>query len=187
MADRKLVTRERILNSAFDLFAHHGFAEVSIDMVARRAYVAHGTVLSHFGHKPNLFAAAARLAGDRYIQTFHEIHDHAAPFLDTATSWVRHLQDDSPVSCLLRLLVGDHHDRAIRAASDAVNNQLVDFWREWLRDHHRHHVRESIGDTTHVAHTIVAALTGLATVKLNQSDYSLGRTLSELMLLVEHA
>lgn len=187
MADRKLVTRERILGAAFDLFAQHGFADASIDMIARRAYVAHGTVLAHFGRKSEIFAAVARLAGQRYIQTFHEVHDEAASFLDTATSWVRHLQSDSAISCLMRSLFGEHPHRAIGAASDVVNAQMVDFWCDWLRHHRRQHVRVCVGDTSHAAHTIVATLSGLATVKLDQSDYSLHRSLTDLMRLVEQA
>lgn len=68
--DRKVVTHERILNAAVNEFARHGFADASVDMIARRAQVAHGTVFAHFGRKADVFAAAARLAGEQFVRTF---------------------------------------------------------------------------------------------------------------------
>lgn len=182
--NRKTETHERILESAFDEFARHGFAETSMGTIARHARVAHGTVFSHFGRKADVFAAVVRLAGERFVQSFNEIHEDGASFLETATTWVGHLQSDSPFSRLLRSLGGDHPHRAVEAASDAVNVLFMAFWREWLYAYGRRHSRESIGDPARVARTVVAALAGLATIKIEPPDDAL-RSLSTLAQLVE--
>ena len=182
--NRKVVTHERILNAALDEFARHGFANTSVDMIARRAGVAHGTVLSHFGRKADVFAASVRVAGERFVNTFREVHNDRASFLETATTWVGLLQSASPVARLLRGLSGDHHHHAIETASDAVNTLFVGFWGEWLHDRSRHHVRESICDSAGVARTIIAALSGLAVAKLDEPERSL-RALAQLAKLIE--
>ena len=183
--DRKVVTHERILNAALDEFARHGFADASVDMIARRAQVAHGTVFAHFGRKADVFAAAACLAGEHFVRTFRDIQHDGASFLEAATTWVRHLQSESPFSRLLRSLSADHRHRAVQAASDAVNSLFVNFWREWL-DHCRPHISGPIGDSVSVARTIVAALSGLATMRADQPDRSV-RALATLAELVERA
>lgn len=52
-------TAERILDTATDLFGSQGFAEVSLDDVARAADVTRGAVYHHYGSKAGLFAAVA--------------------------------------------------------------------------------------------------------------------------------
>ena len=180
--DRKRLTRARILDAAFEQFARHGFADTSIDMIARRARVAHGTVFSHFGHKPHVFAAAALVAGERFLDTFRH---HDASFLDTAAGWIRHLRSDAPIARLLRSLDGDHRHGAVEAAAEAVNGLFVEFWRAWIDNHPRRHVG-SLAEAEGVAHVIVAALTGLATIKTHEPDSAV-RALFALAELIDHA
>lgn len=56
------LTAQRVLDSAAELFTHRGFAEVSLDDVARAAGVTRGAVYHHYRNKTGLFeAVAARL------------------------------------------------------------------------------------------------------------------------------
>jgi|TARA_R110002033_G_scaffold51704_3_gene98721 AcrR family transcriptional regulator len=50
--------RAQVLESAIDLFCHHGFPNTSMDEVAKHAGVSKQTVYSHFGSKDDLFVSA---------------------------------------------------------------------------------------------------------------------------------
>lgn len=49
-------TQERIIQSALDLFAAHGFNGATTEAIARRAGVTEKTLFRHFGNKKHLFA-----------------------------------------------------------------------------------------------------------------------------------
>ncbi len=55
---RKLGSRERILNSATELFCKYGFNKVSINEVMSLARLTHGAFYSHFESKEALFKAS---------------------------------------------------------------------------------------------------------------------------------
>lgn len=58
-------TAQRVLDSAIDLFAARGFADVSLDDIAGFAEVTRGAIYHHFRNKASLFAAvAARLQSE---------------------------------------------------------------------------------------------------------------------------
>ncbi|KOO11428.1 transcriptional regulator, partial [Vibrio xuii] len=46
--NKRQITRERILNAAWALFAENGYEETTTRQIARHANVADGTVFSHF-------------------------------------------------------------------------------------------------------------------------------------------
>ncbi|QOR69442.1 TetR family transcriptional regulator [Ruania alkalisoli] len=52
-------TAQRVLEAATEQFASRGFADVSLDDVARAAEVTRGAVYHHYGSKAKLFAAVA--------------------------------------------------------------------------------------------------------------------------------
>ena len=52
---RKALTRERIIQAAFELISDKGFAGASTREIARRAGVAEITLFRHFASKENLF------------------------------------------------------------------------------------------------------------------------------------
>jgi AcrR family transcriptional regulator len=54
-ARRKLVTHERILGAARQLFAERGYEGASISQIATRAHVSRSAVFWHFGDKRSLF------------------------------------------------------------------------------------------------------------------------------------
>jgi AcrR family transcriptional regulator len=59
-AEHKHSTRQRILESARQLFNRKGFAEVSIDQVMANAGLTHGGFYRHFRDKDELYAQAVR-------------------------------------------------------------------------------------------------------------------------------
>jgi AcrR family transcriptional regulator len=56
-ASKPLAARDRILASAYELFAHRGIRAVGIDEVIRRAEVAKATLYRHFASKDELVLA----------------------------------------------------------------------------------------------------------------------------------
>ncbi|TXH69656.1 MAG: TetR/AcrR family transcriptional regulator [Thiothrix sp.] len=61
-ATHKPQTRERILNSAAQLFTKNGYEGVSIDQVMAEAGLTRGAFYSHFADKSSLYAAAIQYA-----------------------------------------------------------------------------------------------------------------------------
>jgi AcrR family transcriptional regulator len=56
-AEAAALTAARVLDAASTLFAAHGYADVSLDDVARAADVTRGAVYHHYRNKSGLFAA----------------------------------------------------------------------------------------------------------------------------------
>jgi AcrR family transcriptional regulator len=69
---RKAQTRERIVAAALDQLAEGGYASATIQVVAKRAGVATGTVYRHFPSKSDLFAEVFRRASRRELEAFEE-------------------------------------------------------------------------------------------------------------------
>jgi AcrR family transcriptional regulator len=70
---RKAETRERIVSAALDQLAEGGYASASVQVVARRAGVATGSVYRHFPSKADLFTEVFRRASQREIDVMHEV------------------------------------------------------------------------------------------------------------------
>lgn len=122
-------TAQRILESATDLFAAQGFAEVSLDDVARAAGVTRGAVYHHYDNKTGLFTAvAARVQSDvAQAVVTAAAHAGAAPgdqlragshaFLDAITrgAAVRILLIDAPA------VIGWQEWRRLDGANSAIH------------------------------------------------------------------
>jgi AcrR family transcriptional regulator len=96
-AERRAVTRGRILEAAAALFARQGYAETSVQAIVRRARVAKGTFYQHFDSKLAVFhvvgrrwlretaerTAAALAAGHPPVRVLRElVHDGCQWFAD---------------------------------------------------------------------------------------------------------
>lgn len=66
-AEQVAATRDRILESALELFGTRLYDEVSLDEVAAAADTTVQTVIRHFGSKESLFAAMADWSSERMI------------------------------------------------------------------------------------------------------------------------
>jgi len=60
MADKKISTRDLLIETAGELFAEHGFAGTSIKMIAEKSNQNIAAVNYHFGGKQNLFLETLR-------------------------------------------------------------------------------------------------------------------------------
>jgi AcrR family transcriptional regulator len=70
---RRLATRERIVDAALDQMAEGGYASAGVQVVARRAGVAVGTVYRHFPSKGYLFTEAFRRASQRELDVVVQV------------------------------------------------------------------------------------------------------------------
>jgi AcrR family transcriptional regulator len=69
---RKAEARERIVAAALDQLAEGGYASATMQIVAKRAGVATGTVYRHFPSKSDLFAEVFRRASSREMKIFEQ-------------------------------------------------------------------------------------------------------------------
>lgn len=127
-------TAQRLLDAATELFAAHGFGDVSLDDVARAAAVTRGAVYHHYRNKAALFAAvAARLQA--------EIAEAVAAAAENAGF------DPSA-----QLRAGSHAFLDTITSGAAVQVLLIDApavigWREWRRldgENSEAHLREAL-------------------------------------------
>jgi AcrR family transcriptional regulator len=70
---RKAATREAIVGAALAQVAAGGYASAGVQMVARRAGVAVGTVYRHFPSKGDLFAEVFRRAAERELDVVLQV------------------------------------------------------------------------------------------------------------------
>ncbi|MFJ5774511.1 TetR/AcrR family transcriptional regulator [Streptomyces sp. NPDC093094] len=67
--------RERVLTAAMDEFGTHGYSTGSLNVIARQAGVAKGSLFQYFAGKLDLFTYVAE-------QTSHRVREHMSPWLD---------------------------------------------------------------------------------------------------------
>jgi AcrR family transcriptional regulator len=73
---RRAATRERILDAALDQLAEGGYASASVNVIARRADIATGSVYRHFPSKSDLFAEVFRRASARELNVMADTAAH---------------------------------------------------------------------------------------------------------------
>ena len=154
MAGSGLAPRERILNTAYDLFSTRGVRDVGIDEVIRESGVAKATLYKHFGSKDDLVLAflaireqrwtmglvdaQARARGStpegRLLAIFDVLHDwfHSPDF--DACAFISVLLEMGPDHPLGR--AGIEHlehirDVVVTLATEAGLEDVDDFARSW--------------------------------------------------------
>jgi TetR/AcrR family transcriptional repressor of nem operon len=128
--EQKLRSRERILRSAFSLFAGRGYDNVTIADVMREAEMTHGAFYSHFDSKQQLYAEAitsgARESGTAKLAAAGEMGDVGLAqllkvYLDESHAC------DAVTPCPLAFLATDVANREdeVRGAYTRVFKRLV--------------------------------------------------------------
>mgnify|MGYP005826844423 CR=1 FL=1 len=98
---RKELKRTQILNAATKLFVEQGYANISMDFIAKSAEVSKQTVYSHFGSKEELFAASIKQKCDSYQMLDLSIENIDDPFeflLELARRFVSMVTSDAAVA-----------------------------------------------------------------------------------------
>ncbi len=100
-------SKDRILQSAAMLFTHHGFEQISIDQVMKKAELTRGAFYSHFSSKSDLYAQAITKASQvayqrKPINCPQNMEDFAQYYLST-----QHRDNSNEQACPLAFLVSD--------------------------------------------------------------------------------
>jgi len=100
-------SKDRILQSAAMLFTHHGFEQISIDQVMKKAELTRGAFYSHFSSKSDLYAQAITKASQvayqrKPIKCPQNMEDFAQYYLST-----QHRDNNNEQACPLAFLVSD--------------------------------------------------------------------------------
>ena len=103
LPEKKRKREARIVQSASDLFARDGYAETSIDAIARRADVAVGTVYNYFQNKPALLMRVLTSGKSKSLQ---------------ASTALAKAQPYGPVEAIYHLVYAqmqgaNHHDKKL--------------------------------------------------------------------------
>ncbi|MCB0911156.1 MAG: TetR family transcriptional regulator [Propionibacteriaceae bacterium] len=155
-------TARHVLDVATSEFAVHGFAEVSLDTVAREASVTRGAVYHHYRSKVGLFHAVTTRLQERVAASVVEAAEGAGP------------------SAADRLRAGCHAFVRAATAEPVARILLVDApavlgWSEWRRldaENSGTHLREALADV------------GVADDDLDATVASLSGAMNELALWV---
>ncbi|WP_022948931.1 TetR/AcrR family transcriptional regulator [Methylohalobius crimeensis] len=59
--------RDQLLDHAMQLFAEHGYGNLSLETIAREAHVSLRTIYRHFGGKADLFGAVVHRVSDEFV------------------------------------------------------------------------------------------------------------------------
>ena len=70
----ELLSRDRLLDTAFSLFLEYGYGNLSLETIAREARVSMRTIYSQFGGKAGLFGAVIRRCSDQFATGLSEEH-----------------------------------------------------------------------------------------------------------------
>lgn len=111
--------RERVLVAAMDEFGTHGYSTGSLNVIAREAGVAKGSLFQYFSGKLDLFTYVAE-------QTSLRIYAHMQPWLDGydgTSDFATHLVD--ALEAWLDYFAGQPLERGVTAATNMEMNPAV--------------------------------------------------------------
>jgi len=95
----KLPPRERILNTASDLFYRQGYHATGINQIIREAGVAKASFYDHFASKEDLAVAYLQARSDRWIRLLTDVTQSESPILSLFDFLHRWVQDTNYQGC----------------------------------------------------------------------------------------
>lgn len=137
-ADRKALRRKELTEAAFVVFARDGFAQASIDAVAKEANAAKGTVYVYFKSKEELFEAVVHERLTPVIETLESVgldfEGPAASILERQVRFAYEKIVSGDLRLILRMIVADgprfpeickfYHENVLRRATAAIQRTI---------------------------------------------------------------
>jgi AcrR family transcriptional regulator len=101
-----------LVQTAGHLFLEHGYANVSLEMIAREAHVAVRTIYIKFGGKAGLLKAAIDANRERFYR-IHDLENDPRPLRDSLTEFAHHFFDmiTTPQAVRLKRMVLSESNR----------------------------------------------------------------------------
>jgi AcrR family transcriptional regulator len=118
--------RERILDTAYDLFSRHGIRAVGVDAIIQQSGVARMTLYRHFASKDALVLAFLERREERWTQDWlqHEVRERAADpaerllaIFDVFDEWFRRVDFEGCSFINVLLEIADPHSDLHRASA----------------------------------------------------------------------
>ncbi|GLS30997.1 transcriptional regulator, TetR family [Mesorhizobium albiziae] len=131
--------RERILNSASELFRTHGIGAVGVEIIAELANSNKMTLYRHFGSKEELLCACLRMHAEKTTEIWQSLEDrYPGDAAKQLRAWVEEVTDvvfSDNSACLLANVAVEQKDpnhgihRIIADAKEAYRVKLTDLCR----------------------------------------------------------
>jgi AcrR family transcriptional regulator len=157
--DRSRATRQRLLESAIDCLAGHGWAATTVSVVAAQAGVSRGAAQHHFRTREDLITAALEFMFDSRMAQIREL----APGLPVGAG-----RTEAVIVRMVEYFTGPMFKAALQvwtaaAADEALKSLVVPLEARFGRVAHRVTVELlGVDDTDPVAHRLVQATLDLA-------------------------
>jgi len=182
------VSRERILESATELFSTLGYAGAGVDRLAERSGIAKTAIYYHFGNKEGLLAAVLERAAGQWIDGIEQAARQAGgdPMqrLDSALTGMRAMLEERPwIYNLFQILALEVADQ-----KPEIHATLQGILRK-ARQSVANGINEAIGvevpDAELIASILLSALDGISLgLQINPDDVPLDDVFRELRRLM---
>ena len=184
------VSRERILETATELFAQQGYAGTGVDQLAARSGIAKTAIYYHFGNKAGLLAAALERAASTWIQGIDQASRQAGDWtarLDRALAGMRSLLEEKPwifnLMQILSLEVAEEKPE-IREILQSISRRAREAIVAGMRDA----LGVEVPDAEGVARVILGSLDGISmNLQIDPEAISLDEAFLELRRITSFA
>jgi AcrR family transcriptional regulator len=184
------VSRERILETATELFSQKGYAGTGVDQLAARSGIAKTAIYYHFGNKAGLLAAALERAANAWIEGIDQASRQAGDWssrLDSALAGMRALLEEKPwIFRLVQILAFEvaEDKPEVRATLQAIVQRAREAIVAGLRDA----LGVEVPDAEGVAKVILVWLDGVSLgLQINPEATSLDEEFVELRRITTFA
>ena len=184
------VSRERILETATELFAQKGYAGAGVDQLAARSGIAKTAIYYHFGNKAGLLAAALERASGTWIEGIYQASRQAGDWssrLDRALAGMRSLLEEKPWSFkLMQILALEVTEESpeIREILQSIPRRARQAIVEGMRDA----LGVEVPDAEGVARLILGSLDGISmNLQIDPGAISLDEAFLELRRITTFA
>ena len=89
--EKKVITRNRIIKSAYDIFIKKGFINTSTAEIAKKAGIAHGTLFNHFSNKKELLLSLVSINSQNRLKIFLSSNEKPETFENSLKFYLEQL------------------------------------------------------------------------------------------------
>ncbi|MBL7214952.1 MAG: TetR/AcrR family transcriptional regulator [Phycisphaerae bacterium] len=145
MSRKPTDTKERILDTATNLFSTHGFAGTSIDDILRAVGITKGAFYHYFKSKDHLCEAVLDIAVGQYHQLAAVIQQQESPSCDSLYHWLEALIEKQSSGQWLHCRLVTRLSIESAQLSSATQQKLHNFWL-WCQSLYENLIRLALRD-----------------------------------------
>ncbi|MDO6513259.1 TetR/AcrR family transcriptional regulator [Neptuniibacter sp. 2_MG-2023] len=164
--EQKNTSREKIINSAAQLFTKNGFDNVAINDVMKHAGLTRGAFYNHFTSKSELYAEA--IVSAAHLAKAHTIERSGFKFADIIETYLSDKHRQGEFSCPLAFLTTDIHQR-----DDNVRATYTRVLKGFINNMHTLNETEKTLTENEAMRKAVMMIGGLAIARaVNEDDFA---------------